>query len=108
MLDVLESCRPQSSRRESIRSDCESLIILLLQSRTRRCPRYLVLITGPRDINSIDFDISKTNQLYKGTELEIVRPSSTWTGIIRKRVPPGWGKGMEGCGGVVHRPMKTA
>ena len=62
VLDVFESWRPQSSRRERIRSDCDSLMVLAARSQTKRCPRYLVLLTGPSEINSIDFEISCTNQ----------------------------------------------
>lgn len=91
-----------------MRSDCESLMVLLLRSRMRCCPRYLVFITGPKEINLIDFDIFERNQLYNGTELEMARPLLTWIGKMRKRVVPGWGRGMEECGGVVHCPMKTA
>ena len=83
-------------------------MILLGRSRTTRWPRYLVLITGPRQINSIDFEISDTNHLYKGSELEIARPSSTCMGMIRKRWSPEGGRCTEGCGGDVHFPMKTA
>src|ERR1700678_3998201 len=60
---VLQSWRPQSSSRPRIRSDCEIRIVLLGRSQIIRCPRYLVLSTGPREISLIDFEISETNQV---------------------------------------------
>ena len=67
-----------------------------------------MLMTGLSEMNSIDFDISKANHSYRGSELEMVRLSSTWMGMIRKSGPPEGGRETELCGGVVHRPMNTA
>ena len=83
-------------------------MILLGRSWTTHWPKYLVLITGPRQINSIDFDISDTNHLYSGSELEIARLSSTWIGMVKRRCSAERGREIEGCGGDVHLPMKTA
>ena len=80
-------------------------MILLGQSQTTHWPKYLVLMTGPRQMNSMDFD---TNHLYKRSELEIARPSLMCMGMIRKRESPKGGRWMEGCGEDVHLPMKTA
>ena len=82
-------------------------MVLLGRLRTTRWPKYLVLMTGPRQMNSMDFEISDTNHLYKGRELEMARPLSTCMGMIRKRGSPDGGRLMEGCGGDVHLPMKT-
>ena len=65
-------------------------------------------MTGPRQTNSIDFDISDTNHLYSGSELEIARLSSTWIGMVKRRCSAERGREIEGCGGDVHLPMKTA
>jgi hypothetical protein len=62
-LDVLQSWRPQSSSSPKIKSDCEIRIILVVRSRTIRCPKYLVLRTEPRQTISIDLEISEMNQL---------------------------------------------
>ena len=91
-----------------MRSVWKSLRVLFARSQTIRCPRYLVLTTGPREMNSMVLDISRTNQVYSGRELEMARPSSTWMGMMRKRGPPEGGRGMEECGGVCQRPTKTA
>ena len=83
-------------------------MVLFGRSRTTRWPKYLVLITGPRQINSIDFDISDTNHLYSGSELEIARLSSTWIDMIKRRGSAERGREIEGCGEDAHLPMKTA
>src|SRR6202789_2785516 len=81
---------------------------LLVRSRVIRWPRYLVFSTGPKQTNSMDFEISKTNQVHRRIELVMARPSSTCMGIIRRRGAPEEGMSIEGCGGVVQRPTKTA
>ena len=91
-----------------MRSVWEMVIVLLARSRTSCWPRYLVLITGPQQMNLMNLDISDTNHLYRWVEFEMARPSSTWTGMKRNRGHLDEGRGIEECGGVVHHPIKTA
>src|ERR1700678_2505886 len=83
-------------------------MVLLGRSRISCWPRYLVLITGPRQTISIDCEICETNHSYRGRELVTARPSSTCTGMIRKSGAPDEGNEIEMCGGVDQRPIKTA
>ena len=83
-------------------------MVLFERSHTTHWPKYLVLITGPRQINSMDFDISDTNHLYRGSELDTARPSSTCMGMIRKRGSPEGGIVIEGCGEDIHLLMNNA
>src|ERR1700678_4116008 len=69
-------------------------MVLLGWSRISRWPRYLVLITGPRQTISIDCEICETNHSYRGRELVTARPSSTCTGMIRKSGAPDAGRGI--------------
>src|ERR1700678_2990998 len=69
-------------------------MVLLGRSRISRWPRYLVLITGPRQTISIDCKICETNHSYRGRELVTARPSSTCTGMIRKSGAPDAGRGI--------------
>src|ERR1700678_2629400 len=69
-------------------------MVLLGRSRISCWPRYLVLITGPRQTISIDCEICETNHSYRGRELVTARPSSTCTGMIRKSGAPDAGRGI--------------
>jgi len=62
---------------------------------------------GPRSTTCRRTDRDFRNQRYKGSELVIPRPSSTWRGTKRIKGELFGGIVIEGLGGVDHSPKKT-